>query len=320
MLVLRALPFSFSILWRMLLVLPFVAIFAVICWVVSLFMIMFFAVISPVVAIVLMIVVSIVTFSSVSILPTLVGMRLALESQGVQPKNTYGRLVLPTFGYGLIEGLLVVLVIVAFAFVLASGSPLTFNDIFMDPNGFSESDVAPILTENPSLFLIGFLGVFIAIAAIRAALLGPLAGASVGCDPDGQPHTPLYGFGSRFLSLLIVVIVAWSGLFVSGFVIAALAGALGLEAEFQAMLLQSEMLIYTYDFSQLTWGVGLWIAFTILIWVWAQSYQAAGAAMAYLDKTVVCKAIVVEQTQVAKMSDDDLRNLWKSRMPAGKSS
>lgn len=322
MIILRAIPLSFAILWRYLLVLPFVILALIVFGAICVMFAFISAIVSPVLAILVVLAFTI----AASTIPVMVGTRLGLQAQEIIPKNGYMGLLGPAMGYGLFEGISVLIILSgAFALYLVA-TPMTAAGLMAALEGPEDSVLPALLAVSPAttLTLVGLTG--FAIITLRAALLVPLTGASVGFDPEGRTHTPFYGFGVNLLPLLLLVAVTY-GLWA---LVMPLAGAifaqLGYVDAFLSIMAQLEEpgadfweVASTYS-TELTILVGG----SVLAYVWVLSLQCAGAAAAFrklMNRTDEARRAfeqAVEEDLVQARpprNDPEMMDLVRSRMP-----
>lgn len=310
MLFLRAIPFSFAILWRLVLVLPFMVLALIVFGIIGLVFFFALALILPELAVLM---VTVVLFAATSVIPTMVGTRLGLQARGVQAQNSYGGLFLPAIGYGLFEGLIGLIVILVGLGVVVVTSPITLSELGNILQTQPDAAIDAILAGNPVTGLVVMMLVGVLFMGMRAALLVPMAAASIGRDPNGSRHTPFMGFGARILSLFSLVLLGYA---ISTFLLPVLFGT--------ALLFgQGDALGATLDQIESGQASGamaglVFIALSVLFWLWAFSLQCAGATLAYLERQGISEIFAEEEAATQRMDTEDLRNLWKSRMPPGR--
>ena len=324
MIFLRAFPFSFDILWRFAIVLPLLLIGIVMVAVLAVMATFFFGLISPLIGLLIVLGFGLMA----TVLPVLVGLRLGLQAKRVRIRNTYLGLLLPAVGYGALEAISVLMIFALLAGGFLLASPLTFDELMrlaqLDPS-FVQTRMAE---TNPALFYSAIgLGLLLMLS-LRTALLVPLAGASIGRDPNGYPHTPFYGFGSGFFSLLAIVIFAYvAGYFVIP-VAVLICISLGMGNDLERLANQIE---FTGDYTVAAdfWPIALtFFAITLVMYLWLFSLQCAGAVLIFkrfVDKEEARKDAFVKQVDQDlaaqtpdPMRDEDMMNLIRSRMPGKK--
>ena len=277
---LRAIPFSLNVLWRLAIVFPFMILALCV-----------FGFIAAIFTVLVMFVSHLVGFLMVvafgvaaGVLPVIVGARMALQARRAPLRTSYFGLMLPAIGYGLFEAFCVMLIIAAGAVAYLVATPLTFDDFGRFATMDQEMLVEQLLSVSPAVSLsILWVGGVLMIG-LRAALLMPFAGASIGMDPGGRPHTPFYGFGSEFISLLILVAIGYILSTLAVPIALALCYLLGFGETLTVALAQLEA-TPSLNALQLM-GKEAWIFFGIclLIYLWAFSLQSAGGALAYINQ------------------------------------
>lgn len=319
MIFLRAFPFSISILWRYVIALPALIIALAGFGFVAVILVFLAMLVSPLIGIVIAVAFGV----GATVIPVMVGLRVGLQSYYVKPRVSYLGMMKPALGYGLFEAVVMVILFALSVGVFLVLTPLTPNDFLAMDVADEEALMAQLTAINPTLTwgLTGFLG--FAGIALRSALLVPFAGASVGADPDGRPHTPFYGFGSGFLSVFALVLISQIGL--------ALAVPLALWILMATGFAQNAAMqiaeVATYDeISDLT-TLGLdaiiLIGLALFILLFFFSLQCAGAVLVYMRKRRLAGArqeafdevMREEEERAAPMPDTDLLALVRSRMP-----
>lgn len=280
MTLLRAIPFSLAILWRLTLVFPFLIIGLAMFGLIAAVLMFFLAFVSPV----LTFLVALSFGVAASVLPVMIGARLGLQARGASTRNSYLGLILPAVGYGLFEAFCVLLIFAGALGVYLVATPLSLQDLAqlqsMDPELLAQQlmSVSPAITL--SLLWVG--GVL--VIGLRAALLMPFAGASVGADPSGRAHTPFYGFGSEFISLLILVAISY--ILWALAVPAAIAASylLGFGDNLSAALAQLEFAQGAAALELLGLETAVFIGISVLIYLWGFSLQCAGGVLIYMNQ------------------------------------
>ncbi len=280
MTLLRAIPFSLNVLWRLAIVFPFmlVAIF-VFGFIATIFTVLVMFV-SPLVGFLMA-----MSFAvAAGVLPVIVGARLALQARRASMRNSYFGLMLPAIGYGLFEAFCVMLITAAGAGVYLVATPLTFDDFGRFATMDQEMLVEQLLSVSPAVSLsILWVGGVLMIG-LRAALLMPFAGASIGMDPGGRPHTPFYGFGSDFISLLILVAIGYILSMLAVPIALALCYLLGFGQTLAATLPQLEANPSLSALALMGKEVWIFLGICLLLYLWSFSLQSAGGALAYINQ------------------------------------
>lgn len=308
MTLLRAIPFSLAVLWRMVLVFPFMIIALILFGIIAAFFMFILTFVSPILALV----VGVAFGVAASVLPVMIGARLGLQAKGASVRNSYLGLMLPAIGYGLFEVFCVLLIVAGAAAVYYFATPLTLQDLgqftTMDETILLEQLMAVDPAITLSLLWVG--GVL--IVGLRAALLMPFAGASVGADPGGRPHTPFYGFGSNFISLLIVVAIAY---ILSAFAVpiaGALCYLLGYGDSLTAALSQVESVRGFDALDLLGLETGVFLGLSLLFYIWAFSLQSAGGVLAYMARA---EEFADQQNAFDMSMDEHLKSMQSAAPP-----
>jgi len=317
-LVLRALFFSLSITWRYVLVFPVVLIGLGLFGLVAAFIGLGLTYVSPLLG--AMVVGAFVMGASV--LPVMIGARLGLMAQGVKPRNGYAGLMLPAFAYGLFEGLCV-WVMLAFAIVtFVFFTPMTIDGLIgLWRLGTEVAFQALLLVDRTVTLAVG-IGAAGLIVSLRAALLVPFAGASVGLDPDDRPHSPFYRMGSGFVSLFLLVVLSFAA---STYVPVAAIEILNYFGWRESVIATaSDLAGGSWDWEDLQdfgWeGVGFLGVYLVLA-LWTISIQSAGAVLVFMryktrvDDIKSQEYALMNSTYRAPKADRNMMSLIRSRMP-----
>ena len=147
MTLLAAFPFSFAILWRYILVFPFLllamAVFAFLFGLLAFVL----ALVSPAIAIMLVIGLGLAS----TVFPVIVGMRLGLQAKEIKPRNSYFGLLLPAIGYGLIEAICILLIAGVGAAIYFFVMGLSFQDLNALTMLDEDALVAQLLAVNHAI-------------------------------------------------------------------------------------------------------------------------------------------------------------------------
>jgi hypothetical protein len=321
---LRAIPFSFSILWRYIVALPalILALFA-------------FAFLAFIVIVVAMLVSPLFGFLlamafgvGVSVVPVMVGLRVGLQAHHIRPRVSYFGMMKPAIGYSIFETAVMLVLFVASVAVFILLTPLDMADLAALEARDTDALVADLTAISPVLTWV-LIGVVALVSfALRAALLVPFAGASVGKDPTDRAHTPFYGFGNGFVPVFLLVLLSYVGLsFAVPLVLVGLAMA-GLAQNALAEIARIATFDELVDFATLGLDAIILIAVTLFVMLFFFSLQCAGAVLVYMRER---DAIVARQKAFDKelrkeeetlrtpvMEKDDMLALVRSRMPERK--
>ena len=326
MLILRSIPFSFAILWRMALVMPFVLLALMVFSGMFLLWFVTISLLFPSIAIVigsLVLLFPLVAFflmlalstASMSVIPTMVGSRLGLQARGIIVKTGPGKMILPALGYGLLEGIISIVLMSLGIGVFLLVSPLSVDQLATIVQSGSEQAIMMLFMDDAGTIGAIIIGVFVIMGAFRTGLLGPIAGASIGVDPNGSSHTPFFGYGTRYFSLLVVMLMSGIAGWLMTPGVAFLADQLGLMTPVvNEGTSVSEQPVF--DFA--TWKAWVLLGFVMLWWTWLFAIQCAGGVLAYLEKRDDYDALREAEVVDRQMAREDVRSLWKERMHAGR--
>jgi len=302
----RAIPHSLAILWRMVLVFPFMILAIIVFGIIAAFFVFIMAFISPILAVVIAIAFGVAT----SVLPVIIGARLGLQAKDSSVRNTYFGLMLPAVGYGLFEAFCIVLIMAAAAGVYFVATPLTLQDLGRLAGVDEAILVEQLMSVDPAITLSLIWVGSVLMIGLRAALLMPFAGASIGADPGGRPHTPFYGFGSNFLSLLFVVAIAYILSALAVPLAVAVCFLLGFGDSLAAAMVQLETTRGFGILDQLGLETGVFIGLSLLFYIWAFSLQSAGGVIAYMTQA---EAVADQQNAFDMSMDEHLESMSSSR-------
>lgn len=317
MYILRAFPFSFAILWRFALVFPILFLVLLIYGALAIFLGFVFGLVSPALAFLIA-----AGFGmAASVLPAMVGMRVGLQARGVQPRTSYVGLIVPAVGYGLFEGFCLMIVVAAAVGIMLAAIPIGFLGMLELSAQGNDVLFARLLAENAPITLAVVAAASLWMIAIRTALLVPLAGASVGRDPSGRAHTPFYGFGSGFWSILILVILSYAGTALITPALLYITDLSGLSDVVSAAFVQISTAVSERDVTAIGMEFLLMFLAWSLLFLWVYSLQCAGAALVYLrykesydlDREDYRKSF--QEPIAPVMPKTDMRELVRSRMP-----
>lgn len=302
----RAIPHSLAILWRMVLVFPFMILAIIVFGIIAVFFIFLMAFISPLISMAIAISFGVAT----SVLPVIIGARLGLQAKGASVRNSYFGLMLPAIGYGLFEAFCILLIMAAAAGVYFVATPLTLQDLGqlagMDENALA----AQLMSVDPAITLSLLWVGSVLMIGLRASLLMPFAGASIGADPGGRPHTPFYGFGRHFLSLLFLVAIAYILSALAVPLAAWVCFLLGFGDSLAAAMAQLEATQGFGAFDLLGMETGVFIGLSVLFYIWAFSLQSAGGVIAYVTQA---EAVADQQNAFDMSMDEHLESMSASR-------
>ncbi len=315
MIILRAFPLSFSILWRFLIVLPFLLVFLVLYVLLSVFWGFFAALISPLIAIGIILAMTFV----MAMIPMMVGTRLGLQARGEAVDGSYVNLFLPSLGYGAFEAVTKLIVTFGAAGLLVlfsgGGSATEVTELAagaVDP--FSDLTLDGGVSGSGWLFLATSL-IFV---LMRAALLPAFAGGAAGRDPNGQFHTPFSGVGSGFIWLVLLIIIIYLLGFLAIPAAFIIATQFGLSEVIMARVMEFSVMLDaggSYSFAPID---AIMAGIIIVYLLWLFSMQCAGAVLVYERRREAHEAELAYNPPVERMDPDDLREMVRSRMPQRK--
>ncbi|MGJ8622610.1 MAG: hypothetical protein ACSHW1_07520 [Yoonia sp.] len=318
MLILKAFPFSFAILWRYILVLPLLLITLALFGVVAFICAFIFGLFDPFLALLFVMAFAVAS----SIIPVMVGTRVGLQAKEMRPTNSYLGLMKPGLIYGFFEGFCLLAILAASIALILATTSLRVDD-FMALGATGDAMIANyIFGANPLIVGACFVIGGVLTVSLRAALLVPMAAASVGFDPDGRSHTPFFGVGGAFWTNVVLVILSYVG---SGLVFPLVAFALapfGITGRFMFNLATMGPLDEASDLLALGVDGAVFLALTLVLTLWFLSLQCAGAVLyfdgerkAYRNARGEKEKEIKEVLEKPPMPETDLRELMRSRMP-----
>ena len=300
--ILNAIKLSFAILVPRILLAPILAVLYVMAGILVGILLLILTMVSPVLALIVGVLITLALMS----FPMVVCMRLGLGVHQIKITDSYGKLIFPAMIYGGVEalGFLICTVIGIAAFALLS-TDMSFSD-FGNLEAFANGTATEtaLATGDISALVIFLIGV-LALSALRAALLVPLASAAAGRDANGQFHTPFVGFGSNLLPLTVLVILSYFALPLIAAAGVFVANLLGPTPAFSSI-------------ESLSWsGLGLQ-EYVVLIsfwvgWIWVFCLQCAGGVLCYLKERDQLPMQETKSPEVFRMEPIDVRALRKSR-------
>ena len=318
MLLLRAVPLSFAIFWRFILVLPLWTIFYAVL--VAFFMWAVLASISLgmvglVVLFPLLSLAGIAVSYIIAVHPYLVATRIGLRARGIQTDYSDKRIFGAAVGYGVFEAVVGSMIAFGFAAVVALATGGADALATLNPPQVTDpmaTIASQAMRASPDLLILVIAAV---VMALRAALLPVLAQAAAGRSPEGHPHAPLAGFGQNFVPLM--VLLAAIALFSIGFraflgnavSVLGLVGLLtdGLRDSIELLMGQR---LFAFDKADTLTLVGV-----ILLSIWLFSLQCAGAVVSFecsMTQTAAKKKAVAAAT---RQETADIGDLLRARMP-----
>jgi len=321
MYVLRSFPFSFAILWRFIIVLPILIIALTMLGIMAAIFMFFVAFISPIFTIMIAVAFGV----GASVVPVMVGMRLGLQAHDVRPKNTYFGVMISAIGYGLFESFCALLLI-----GLASGlflllSPLSLDTLALLARQDNADLIDQLAATSPVLTYGLIAATSLLMLSLRAGLLVPFAGASIGADPNGRHHTPFFAFGHGFWGLLVLVIIAYLGSMIVIPLVVLICAALGFGETLTLAMAEIERTGTNNLTNLLGLEVAVFAVLALFFYLWFFSLICAGGSLRYRQLQ-----LAVEQSQKERerqvdaqlksdeppmANDVDMLDLIRSRMP-----
>ena len=302
-LILRSTAFSFAILWRLILVFPFLILGLIVLSIIIAIPAVILMLIFPLVGI---LIAASAGYAMSSLVPVMIGARMGLQARGITPRNSYGRMLLPALGYGLIEMLFAIIMVLIGAATFVLLGPASLEEIILIFQTNPDAAIENIAALSPVLAWSILAAIGVALSLVRAALLVPLTGASVGRDPNGSLHTPFWGAGTALFPLFVLVVLSY--------VINSFVGPLLTFGSFGFALQRG--LIDASGASM--WSIAVLTLGFVTVWLWSISLQCAGGALAYLRSNSDAEIFAAEDVTSQQIDREELRNLWKSRMPPGR--
>ncbi len=318
MLVFQSFVLSFSILWRFVLTFPILVIGLLLYGLVGGLIGGLIGFIAPGAFLLILFLIS----ASSSVIPILVGARFGFQSKHMRPSHGYKALIVPALAYGAAEAMVI---------GIASVPVFGFSGLMMSPTSlglgtFDSEDLLNIVARPETLIAISVLP-FVAVCAIRASLLVPMASASIGRDPDNRPYTPFLHFGSSFWELFGIVALSYLSIVVFYFVIFALFLVLTATGSLESYVMEIEAMLDGSEPFRFDWSLAAIIVAYLVVALWSFSLQCAGGVLAHLRLSGGADPFApIDPTKFdakpappppsntgPRMSAEDLRALRKSR-------
>jgi hypothetical protein len=294
MIVLRSIPLSFAVFWRLLIVLPvalpLVVVFATL-------LTFFWALVSVLLAV--PVVVTAQTFL------TMIGIRAGLQALGAWNAPSFDRLLGASFKWALVQIAVALVLFGPSGIVLAvtgEYGPEIFGALL---SGDGYSAWVSLLTSGTVFGTAMAVSLVLSFLAY-AALMVPMAAAAFGAGADVQRLDLLWGLGSAFVSLLVVSVLAFAISILSGSAFAS-GEALGVAG------------IYTYAWAfdqklpQLGSNEILRLAALTLLEVWTYAWIFAAAALAFTKRRGLPEKPEAPGFEMPRAESVDYRSLRKTR-------
>lgn len=324
MIILRAIPFSFNILWQYIIVFPILVI-----GLLGLTWLTFLAAVDTLLVgrkhsyyevyqeasyyivgfMVVLLIAAIYTF------PMLVGLRLGLTTRGHKPAGNYWTLIVPAAGYGFLAGIAAGLVAMLGAYWYLQSISLSLSDVLvLFENATFSYLVENVFTDIPLILQISMFGWMI-FTAFYASLLVPLASVAIGRDPSGNPHTPLAGFGAGFVPLLALVLISYGLSEYSFALLEGIATLIGLGDRLSGTVLVMQLMAEQKIPMHFNWEIATIVGLSLIFWLWTICLICAGATLVYLDRFEQHEAEQAARFKVEHLKPDEVRAIWQQRMP-----
>ncbi len=270
---------SFAIFLPKILLIPVFVILFALAGLLLMFITMGLMIISPLLAVI----VSVSLWLSLAMIPMMIGIRFGFTARGHDVTGSYRQLV--AFGalYGALEaiGYLLITLSAAVALILISSALPPAELLALLRAGDVEGIEAVVQIGILPTGILGLVSLLV-ISTLRAVILVPLAGASLGRDANGSPHTPLAGFGRGFVPLTALVCVSYILLPLLIMGVFALLSTLGFGDVLEQAMAKLRRLEETGEWSAIGWQEWLLIAGVWTCWLWVFCLQCAGAVLYFL--------------------------------------
>lgn len=309
----RTVLLSFSIFWRMVLVIPFYITFAACFAFGALFvpvsgLVIFAAVGNTALAVLALTAIIAIAFTMISIIANIIAIRAGLSARDAWGLPDFVRLLKVGFQYSVFHTF-----VALFVLGLAGGVLIVLHlsgvvSGMVEVNKINPNDLTTLLNLHPAVLSIVGVATLI-LYVILAAMQTPLAAAAHGVTMKAHQPDFFYGFGDRFILQFIIVVVTNTGL--------ALLQVYNLIAAIPLVLYQviaGEGLPPAVTAAFRSMDVVLTVGGILLFGIWLFSLLNAAATQSYLDlrarREAEASAVIVAQ----RADPNDLRNLRDSRM------
>ncbi|WP_208347336.1 hypothetical protein [Pseudaestuariivita rosea] len=311
MFLINSFTLSFSVLWRLILLLPIIVILYIIYMIVAFILGAILSWLVPALGILL----SLAVFLAANVIPVMIAIRLGLRAKGEEVTGKYTDLSLPAIGYGFVEGFGIVVLsgLVLGGYVLMS--PQDATEVLRFLEGAASLTGAELLRLEETLPFTTVAFIFVAIAsAIRAAILVPMAASSAGAGMYGRSYPFLWKFGAGFVPLFILVAIYQLSPFFMSDALEAAADFIGQGDALRSALFNLEQLAEG-DSRFISFGAeeAIVIGLFILTSLWLFCLHCAAAALVFVDQRDSHDLAEAAEKQAQQASPDDIRSLRKSR-------
>ncbi len=289
-LIFQSIPLSFAVLWRLMILLPFLGAFAF-------FMITGFGFIGSIWALISAIMAT--TIASIT------AIRAGLAARDVWTPPVFNRLIVASFKYGIFFQIVYILFSVLAGLLIVTLSIYGFSDLnslLIGKKYVSDLDV--LSGASTLLYTLAVLGLVFMV--FHTGMLVPLAAASYGVGEKVEDFDFFWGFGAGFFGLFVISMFTTIATFAIGVPFAfgqlyalALSWFLSTFMDVRPLELSSAELIES----------GL----LVLAGLWLFSLQYAAAAQAFLNRRESMVAEKVQQNTFPAADPTELRALRNSR-------
>lgn len=310
----RSFAYSLSILLRLVLMLPVLAVGYVAISLLAVLVILLLVAVSPPLAIIIATALILAT----GVLPIILGIRVCAEGFGFKPAGTFGSVTLTAMIYGTIEGIGIAIVggmTYGVVYLIApSEVSAVFAELMADESDSNseaiETAVSDVVIANEYSLLIAMAVIGLAVVAIRAALLVPMAAGAIGREPNGQLHTPFAGTGTYFPSAFIITLLSYVPFILGIAVIPMVMGFLGDTNTLDDISTS----IGSGDIMSLGWGPIWFYLYVIVLTLWFYAIQAAGGLLAHERLSNDYAPMQTAPPSYDKDIEQNARTLWKDRL------
>jgi hypothetical protein len=288
MIVLKSIPLSLSVFWRFLVVLPlFVPI--------ALAVVLSFSLVLPFLAGV---------FSNIALtFATLVAIRAGFQAQGVSLTPVFSKLFFSSVKWGLFETVVYAVLAVTLALLLWLLTPFGPSELGGLARKADAKGGLEFVLSNPAILGVALVGSCL-IYGLAVAFSVPKAAAAYSAGEKVRPLEFLWGFGSGFFSIAVVIIASGLVSLFSG----ALLGSAGFVGYAVAQLVS--WLTQNRPPEMPVAGLAALAGLTLLQ-IWSFCWIAAACALAFLQRL---KRLEAERERMVPAAEPvDLRALRKSR-------
>jgi hypothetical protein len=235
----------------------------------------------------------------------LVGFRVAFQAAGAYSAPVFGRLVRGAVMWGMIEGLIYTIVMVA-VFIFFAGAASTLEAEFkaLGPKpDFGE--IVGILAGSPLILGVGAIS-FALMTFISTLLAAPKAATAFSAGQRAQQLPLFWGTGMGFASILLVAL--------GGYAVMYFSGAFG---QLLALVLHGvDLATSALEKGRVTWlsqSEYMWMGGAILLWIWTYCWWCAVTALAVLAEMERREARSFANRPTAPQHQVDLSELRRSR-------